>query len=151
MSDIISSLNTIFDEHKDKRICVIGTTCSGKTTLTDNLEGSYDLDQLLVNTLSDEEKDFIFQNPLTEEASQFAFKLARERIKIEPGHPIFSIVLLDCDVLVYLDITDDALLRHCTTRGETFEHAKKVKNAIEFTMNHYDNKDIIIYTLLLDE
>lgn len=29
----INDLKRIFDENKDKRICVLGTTCTGKSTL----------------------------------------------------------------------------------------------------------------------
>ncbi len=32
MNDIIYKLRAIFDDNQEKRICVLGTTCTGKTT-----------------------------------------------------------------------------------------------------------------------
>lgn len=38
-------------------------------------------------------------------------ELVRERIKIISGNPVFGTVLLACDLIVYLDICDELLLK----------------------------------------
>ena len=34
----MNNLSTIFNENSNKRICVLGTTCTGKTTLINELK-----------------------------------------------------------------------------------------------------------------
>ena len=47
----INELETIFNKHKNERICVLGTICIGKTTLINQLKNCVDIDDEI---LSDE-------------------------------------------------------------------------------------------------
>ena len=40
MNDIIYKLREIFDNNKEKRICVLGTTCTGKSTFINEMNKS---------------------------------------------------------------------------------------------------------------
>lgn len=59
--ETINALNAIFDKHKNERICVLATTCCGKTTLLKQIPGCIDLDDELWPQLTKEEAEFIKQ------------------------------------------------------------------------------------------
>lgn len=50
---------------------------------------------------------------------------------------MFGTVILDCDVVVYLDIVDDLLEAHCEKRNVSFADAKNMKEAIENDWNNH--------------
>lgn len=127
----IDLLKDIFEENKDKRICVIGTTCTGKTTLINKLNIGADMDELIFPLLTKEESDYVCQTPWTEEIGKKMDELVRNRLVIEPGKPLFGTVLLDCDLIVYLHIKDDLLKERTHARNVDFENAKNMQQKIE--------------------
>jgi hypothetical protein len=150
--DTIDSLNKIFDKHKKDRICIMATTCCGKSTLHEQMPGTVDMDDELWPQLTKEEEAYINQKPWTKEIGDFAGRLVRERVTVKPGHPLFTLILLDCEVLVYLDISDELLSEHCEKRQADFQDAKNVKDAIENTWNKQREKnDKICYYLKITE
>lgn len=50
-----NELMNIIDSNKDKRICLVGTTCTGKSTLIKRLGVGSDMDELLFPLLTEEE------------------------------------------------------------------------------------------------
>ena len=62
----------------------------------------------------------IGQKPWTDEIGSFIDKLVYEKISVKPGHPLFTTVIVDCDVVVYLDITNELLVEHCQKWGNKF-------------------------------
>jgi shikimate kinase len=150
--ETINALNAIFDKHKNDRICVLGTTCCGKSTLHKQIPGTIDMDEALWPQLTKDEEAFICQKPWTREIGDFTRQLVKERVAIKAGQPIFSLILLDAEVIVYLDISDELLAEHCKKRGSDFHDAKNVKDAIENTWNnHRKNKDKVCYYLKVTE
>lgn len=150
--DTINSLNTIFDKHKKDRICILATTCCGKSTLHEQIPGTVDMDDELWPQLTQEEEAYICQKPWTKEIGDFAGRLVRERVTVKAGHPLFTLILLDCEVIVYLDISDELLAEHCKKRGAAFQDAKNVKDAIENTWNKQREKnDKVCYYLKVTE
>lgn len=61
------NLITIFNENSDKRICVLGTTCTGKTTLINDLNIGLDMDKEIFPLLTKEENEYVCSTPWTEE------------------------------------------------------------------------------------
>ena len=53
----IETLLKIFNDNNDKRICVLGTTCTGKTTLINEMQIGLDMDEEIFPLLSKEESD----------------------------------------------------------------------------------------------
>lgn len=47
VQETINALNAIFEKHKNDRICVLGTTCCGKSTLQEQIPGTVDMDEAL--------------------------------------------------------------------------------------------------------
>lgn len=152
MRKIKNELEKIFDRYHEHRICVLGTTCCGKSTLQSQFNEAVDMDEELWPTLSKEEESYICQKPWTSDIGNFTSKLVRERVVIKPGHPLFSLILLECDVIIYLGISDELLYKHCQLRNASFEDAKNVKYAIESIINERRMAgDVKIFDLEMDE
>lgn len=150
--EIINNLKAIFEKHENERICVLATTCCGKTTLLRQIPNCVDLDDELWPQLTKEEADFISQKPWTDEIGDYIDKLVYEKITIKAGHPLFSTIIVDCDVVVYLDISDELLAEHCKKRGSDFADSKNVKKAVEHDWNsHRDKGEKTFYYLVLVE
>lgn len=127
----INLLKDILDENKDKRICVLGTTCTGKTTLINKLNLGEDMDKLIFPLLTKEESDYVCQTPWTEDIGKKMDELVRNKLVIKPGTPLFGTVLLDCDLVVYLHIKDALLKERAKARNVDFENAKNMQQKIE--------------------
>jgi len=127
----IENLITIFNENSDKRICVLGTTCTGKTTLIENLGIGLDMDKEIFPLLTKEETDYVCSTPWTLEIGEKMDELVRTKLSIRPGFPLFGTVLLDCDLIVYLHISDELLLERTKLRNADFINAKNMRQKIE--------------------
>lgn len=127
----IEELRQIFIDNKDKRICVLGTTCTGKTTLINESNMGVDMDEEIFPLLTEEENEYVCQTPWTEEIGNKMDELVRTRLSIKPGIPMFGTVLLDCDLIIYLHITDDLLLERTKSRNVDFNNAKNMQLKIE--------------------
>lgn len=135
--ETINALEAIFERHREERVCVIGTTCCGKTTLLKKIPNCVDMDEALWPLLTQEEIDFVCQKPWTKEIGDYFDKLIYTKVKISKGKPMFGTVILDCDVVVYLDIADDLLEKHCQKREVDFADAINMKLAIENDWNSH--------------
>ena len=54
----------------------------------------------------------------------------KKKVKLEKGVPILGTVVLDCDLIVYLDIKDNLLKERCKKRKASFSNAKKLQEWI---------------------
>ena len=133
--DYINDLKKVIDSNKDKRICVVGTSCTGKTTYLNYAKNGLDMDKIIFPLLSQEEKDYVCQTPWTPEIGKTMDRLVKERIKIQPGQPVFGTVIIDCDLIVYLDISDELLLKRARSRNVNYQDAKNMKESIEKDLN----------------
>lgn len=129
--DSLEKLKNLLKENKDKRIVVIGTTCTGKTTLLKNIKNACDMDDLVFPLFTKEEKEYVCQSPWTPEIGKTMERLIKERVKVEKGKPLFGTVLLDCDLIVYLKISDKLLKERTLSRNSIFEDAKNMQKSIE--------------------
>ena len=132
---MIEQLLEILKKYQDKRICVLGTTCTGKTTIIKNINIGSDMDEEIFPLLTKEEEDFVCKIPWTEEIGKKMDELVRTRLKIKPGIPMFGTVLLDCDLIVYLHISDELLYLRTKLRNVDFENAKNMQKKIEEEIN----------------
>lgn len=127
----IEALRQILIDNKDKKICVLGTTCTGKTTLINEFNMGVDMDLEIFPLLTEEETEYVCQTPWTEEIGDKMDNLVRVRLNIKPGIPMFGTVLLDCDLIVYLHINDELLMERTKLRNVDFMSAKKMQLKIE--------------------
>lgn len=140
----IEQLKTIFEQNKDKRICVLGTTCTGKTTLINKTNIGLDMDEEIFPLLTKEETDYVCQTPWTEEIGNKMDELVRTKLKIQPGTPLFGTVLLDCDLIIYLHINDNLLQERTRLRNTDFNNAKNMQKKIEEEIKKSNIPTIII-------
>lgn len=129
--ELLNRLEKILRENKDKRICVIGTTCTGKSTLIKNLNMGLDMDDAIFPLLTKEETDYVCSSPWTVEIGKKMDELVSERLSIISGVPMFGTVLLDCDLIIYLHISDELLRIRTNLRNADFINAKNMQQKIE--------------------
>ena len=150
-SEIINTLKIIFDKHKDERICVVGTMCCGKTTLIKELSeyNCVDVDDEFWPQISKDETERLSETPITKEIMDDIFKLMRKKITVKPGHPLFGVLILDCEAVVCLDIAEELLEKHCTARSDTdLRDALFVKRLMEDDISkHKTVNDKVFYNL----
>ena len=127
----IEELKDIFKNNKDKRILVIGTTCTGKSTLIKNLGIGLDMDKIIFPLLTKEESDYVCQTPWTKEIGEKMTYLVKTKLKIQQGEPLFGTVLIDCDLIVYLHISDELLKKRTGLRNVDYTNAKNMQTEIE--------------------
>ena len=149
-NETINTLKAIFEKHRNERVCVIGTMCCGKTTLIKQLSqyNCIDVDDEFWPQISEEEIEILSQTPITKEIIGAIYKLVYEKITVKPGYPLFGFAILDCEAVVYLDISEKLLEAHCKKRGDTnFIDALFIKKCVEEDWNVHKakNKKIFYY------
>jgi hypothetical protein len=130
--NLVKKLENIFSENKDKRIVVVGTTCTGKSFLFDETKIAFPVSKLRNPLLTEKEKNYVYgQNQWAPEIGKKMIELTREKVKVKPGVPLFGTVVLDCDLIVYLTISDKLLKERCKLRDVDFKNAKGMQKQIE--------------------
>lgn len=140
----IEEIKEIFDNNKEKRILVIGTTCTGKSTLIKKLGVGLDMDKEIFPLLTKEESDFVCQTPWTTEIGEKMDFFVRTKLKITPGSPLFGTVLIDCDLIIYLHINDELLKKRTDLRNVDFTNAKNMQLKIEEEIKDSNKKVITL-------
>ncbi len=141
---MIEQLKNILNENNNKRICILGTSCTGKTTLIEQTGIGKDMDEEIFPLLTQEEEEYVCRTPWTKEIGNYMDNLVKSKLKIEPGIPLLGTVLLDCDLIVYLHINDELLKMRTEKRNVDFINAKNMQKAIEEDINNSNIKTITI-------
>jgi ABC-type polar amino acid transport system ATPase subunit len=128
---IVEELEKIFFNNRDKRIVVVGTTSSGKSTILKKIKNAYDMDELIFPQLTKKEKEYVCQTPWTSEIGRTMTKWVKEKIQIKKSFPIFGTVVIDSDLIIYLKIDDELLKKRTETRGVKYLDAKNMQKQIE--------------------
>lgn len=134
----------IINNNSDRRIVVLGTTCTGKTTLINKLNIGRDMDKEIFPLLTKEETDYVCSSPWTEEIGEKMDELVRTKLKSEVGKPLFGTVLLDCDLIIYLHINDELLKERTQKRNADFINAKNMQIKIEKEIKNSNIKSITL-------
>lgn len=128
---IHEELVEILSVHRDKRVVVLGTTCTGKTTLRAKIPFARDQDDEIFPLLSSEETEFVCRSPWTKEIGRVMDSLVKERVFSRVGEPVFGTVLIDSDLVILLRISDKLLRERVEKRGASFEDAKLMQQSLE--------------------
>lgn len=124
-------LQMLLEANKDKRVVVVGTTCTGKSTLIKSIPNAHDMDALIFPKLSTEEKEYVCQKPWTEEIGRTMDRLAKERVVVQAGEPVFGTIVFNSDLIINLVISDELLKKRVAFRGLLFTDAKNMQRQIE--------------------
>lgn len=138
----VEKISHIFSSNTEKRICVVGASCVGKSTLLSYLPEAVDMDDLLFGNeqkgieplLTQAERDYVC-GPWTPEVGQFMTKKAHELIKIEAGHPVFGTIVFPSDLVVEINVPDNILRerirRRNTGEKDVFNMKAQIESEIE--------------------
>ena len=138
----VEKMKTLFSSKAEKRICVVGASCVGKSTLLGYLPEAVDMDDLLfgnkqkgiVPLLTRQEIDYVC-GPWTPEVGQFMTQKAHELIKIETGHPVFGTIVFPSDLVIEITVPDNILRerirRRYTDEKDVFNMKAQIESEIE--------------------
>lgn len=129
--NLSDKLQALLDANKDKRVVVVGTTCTGKSTFLKSVKGAHDMDELIFPHLSEEEVAYVNQTPWTEEIGRTMDRLAKQRVKVQKGQPVLGTIVFDSDLIINLTISDKLLSQRIKCRNVSFEDAKNMQRQIE--------------------
>lgn len=138
--ETLKELQAILAKHVNDRVLILGTMCCGKTTLLRQIPGGVDMDAELFSQLTKEEADFVCQMPWTVEIGNEVDRLAKEKLTIQPGHPHFGTCILECEVIIYIDIDHSLLAEHCLRRSDDLNDALNLKADIEADLTSFKEK-----------
>ena len=147
---MLNALKNIFDRHKGERVCVVGTMCCGKTTLCRHLPeyNCIDMDDEFWHQVSEEELKVLSKTPITKSILDRIFELVHEKVAVKPGFPLFGVVILDCEAVVYMNISEKLPEAHCKSRGDTdLADALFVKRYIESDLQRHKAKNDKAFTI----
>ena len=68
-NSFLTEVRDILEAHKDERVVVVGTTCTGKSTLLKSIDGALDMDEVLFPQLSEDEVAYVCQKPWTDDGA----------------------------------------------------------------------------------
>lgn len=151
-TNFINDLLHILEKNKEKRICVLGTSCTGKSTLLSQYPIGLDMDDEIWPKMTEEEQEYVCQDPWTPEIGAKMTEIVETRLTIQPGVPLFGTVLLPCDLIVYLHISDSLLQERTRLRETNFRNAKNMQIEIEKEIKNSGIETITLEVLpTLDE
>ena len=127
---VTAGLSRILEKRRNERVVVVGTTCTGKSTLIGKILAAQDMDELIFPKLTAAEREFVCQTPWTEEIGRAMSRWVRERVVVEPGKPIFGTVVIQSDLVILLRISDELLQSRTAARGVKFADAKAMQNQL---------------------
>lgn len=131
MDKNLKQLKLVLGQNKNKRISVIGTTCVGKTTFLKNIPEGIEISKL-APPLTDEEKKFYYNAPLTKKNEEKRLDLRHRRALVKPGQPAFGTgIAQGTELIIYLTIDDNLLRKRTTSRNVNFRDAKIMQKFIE--------------------
>jgi len=147
----VEEMRKFFALSSEKRICVVGASCVGKTTLLKYLPEAVDMDDLLFGDeqkgisplLTQTEFDYVC-GPWTPEVGQFMTQKARELIKIEAGHPVFGTIVFPSDLVIEVTVPDDVLRERIRRRNSDENGVLNMKAQIEAEIEKSDIEKVVV-------
>lgn len=147
----VEKMKKLFANNIEKRICVVGSSCVGKSTLLGYLPEAVDMDDLLFGNkqkgisplLTQKEIDYIC-GVWTPEVGQFMTQKANELIKIEAGHPVFGTIVFPSDLVIEITVPDNILRERIRRRNTDEKDVFNMKVQIESEIEKSGIEKIII-------
>ncbi len=128
------ALRRMLLRHADQRVAVLGPPCVGKSTILRHMPEALDMDIILFPQLSPTEKQIVFQKPWSPSVGKEMRRLARSKIVVSPGRPVFATVVIEVDFIIYLKIDDGLLQKRVVLRQDrqqSFEDVKGIQRQLE--------------------
>ncbi len=150
----VNELQQIFDQNIDKRICVVGSSCVGKSTLINYLPNAVDMDDLLSGSISKgigplltkEEIEYV-TGPWDEDVGNFMINKAKSLITINKGQPVFGTIVFPSDLIIEIDVPDSVLIERIKDRNSVLNDVLNMRNQIKDEIGKSDIERITIYNI----
>lgn len=147
----VEKLRKVFTDNTEKRICIVGSSCVGKSTLLEYLPEAIDMDDLLFGNkqkgidplLTKQEIEYVC-GPWTPEVGQFITKKAHELIKIEAGRPVFGTIVFPSDLIIEVTVPDNILRERIRRRETSEDDVFNMKAQIESEIEQSGIEKIIV-------
>jgi len=147
----VEKMKKLFADNIEKRICVVGASCVGKSTLLGYLPEAVDMDDLLfgnkqkgiVPLLTQKEIDYVC-GPWTPEVGQFMTRKSHELIKIEAGYPVFGTIVFPSDLVVEITVPDNILRERIRRRNTDEKDVFNMKAQIESEIERSGIEKIVV-------
>ncbi len=131
ISSTLEKLKRVLAENKDRRVSVVGTTCTGKTTIMKDIPEAVSLSDL-GPPLTKEQKEYIMQTPWTPEIGETVAKLRGAKAVVAVGRPAFGTVIAsNTELIVYMKIDDKLLRKRTDLRNVNFTDAEAMQIWLE--------------------
>ena len=147
----VEKMKKLFADNIEKRICVVGASCVGKSTLLGYLPEAVDMDDLLfgnkqkgiVPLLTQKEIDYVC-GPWTPEVGQFMTRKSHELIKTEAGHPVFGTIVFPSDLVVEITVPNNILRERIRRRNTDEKDVFNMKAQIESEIERSGIEKIVV-------
>ncbi|MSU55123.1 MAG: hypothetical protein EXS46_01115 [Candidatus Taylorbacteria bacterium] len=147
----IDKMRKLFSDNIEKRICVVGASCVGKSTLLSYLPEAVDMDDLLFGNnkkgiaplLTQQEIDYVC-GPWTPEVGQFMTRKAHELIKIEAGRPVFGTIVFPSDLVIEITVPDNILRERIRSRKSNESDVFNMKTQIELEIERSGIERVVL-------
>jgi guanylate kinase len=126
----IKELKSFLEKNKEKKIIILGTSCTGKSTLVKKIQNSQDMDELLFSLLTKKESEYVCNSPWTTKIGNTMTQLVLNKLKVKKGKPLFGTVIIDCDLIIYLKISDKLLKERAKKRNANYKDIKNMQKHI---------------------
>ncbi len=147
----VEKMKKLFADNIKRRICVVGASCVGKSTLLSYLPEAVDMDDLLFGSkqkgisplLTQKEIDYVC-GPWIPEVGQFMTQKAHELIKIEAGHPVFGTIVFPSDLIIEITVPDNILRERIRRRDTDEKDVFNMKAQIEWEIEKSGIEKIVV-------
>jgi hypothetical protein len=89
------------------------------------------MDDEIFSLLNDEEKRAVCKTPWIAEIGDIMDRYVKEKIITKPMYPVFGTVVIDSDLIIYLNINKILLKERCEIRGVNINDSLNMKSKIE--------------------
>lgn len=175
------TLESLLEKYKDKRVLVLASPSVGKSTILQHMKDGVDLDMVFDDmpeefkrrvlhhenpfmfidgdkkTLKYTEKEFDQNNDAHQahlrETTELLVEYTQDKVNIEAGRPAFGSMLVDSDVIIYLNISEEELKKRIESRNINthrlvqLERVRAIKNNLEADLDRLKSEGRIIEEL----
>lgn len=175
------TLESLLEKYKDKRVLVLAPPSVGKSTILQHIKDGIDLDVVFDDmpeefkrrvlhrenpfmfidgdkkTLKYTEKEF---DPINDahqahlrETTELLAEYTQDKVNIKAGRPAFGSILVDSDVIIYLNISEEELKKRIESRNINthrlvqLERIKAIKSNLESDLDRLRSEGRIIEEL----
>lgn len=131
------------DSYRSGKFVIVGTTCSGKSTLVKESKSFIDMDDVVFDKMTPEEQTRASQ-PWTPEIGQFMCEMTDRYLKDWKGVFCGTVVPKNATCIFFLKVSDAILKERCEKRNVSFQTALDMQDWISTQLSKMDLSRVTI-------